>query len=58
MGRPTPEILTNVQKIYRDPNIKNINFPGNAKFQDPKILGKFPVPTSREETVHCRHYGT
>ena len=44
MDISTPKILTNVQKISRNPDI---NFPGNEKFQNPE----FPVPTSREKTL-------
>ena len=46
MDISTPEILTNVQKISQDPD-----FLENGKFQNPKFPGKFPVPTSREETL-------
>ena len=44
MDISTPKILTNVQKNSRAPDT---NFPGNEKFKNPK----FPVPTSREETL-------
>ena len=48
MGISISIILTNVQKISRNPDI---TFPGNGKFQNPRIFGKFSVPTSREETL-------
>ena len=48
MDISTPEILTNVEKISRDPDI---NFSRNGKFQNPSFSGKLSVPTSREETL-------
>ena len=48
MDISTPEILTNLQKIFRDPDT---NFPRNGKFQNPNFSGKFPALNFREETL-------
>ena len=40
----------------KDSRNPDINFLGNGKFQNPKFLGKFPVPTSQEETLIVRSW--
>ena len=52
MDVSTPEILTNVEKISRDPDI---NFPGNGNFKTPNLPGNFPSRLTRRKhyTQQC-----